>query len=228
MTIAQLQAEPEVVGDGTSEVSGGCDVECIGYAPLDRDLDPRRSDDVLLFEPASVAFPDAQGLFVTEGRSPSLPVTGGRVVAEFVLAADGVEIEEGADAVLAVSETGVAGNPVLLVGEARRTVRDLLLEAVELADRFSEVALGAADLVVDRFHFVMDVIDRVPSVGPRAAELREHMSEERLRVRRYTRDHGDDAPDIRDWTWPVSRRSRALVGTFDPIQHLPTPTGCSR
>jgi xylulose-5-phosphate/fructose-6-phosphate phosphoketolase len=55
---------------------------------------------------------------------------------------------------------------------------------------------------MDRFHLVMDVIDRVPGLGPRAALLRQHMADERLRHRGYTRETGDDAPDVRDWTWP--------------------------
>jgi xylulose-5-phosphate/fructose-6-phosphate phosphoketolase len=29
------------------------------------------------------------------------------------------------------------------------------------------------------------------------------MADERMRLRRYTRDHGEDAPEIRDWTWPT-------------------------
>jgi xylulose-5-phosphate/fructose-6-phosphate phosphoketolase len=28
------------------------------------------------------------------------------------------------------------------------------------------------------------------------------MVDERLRHRAYTREHGDDPPDVRDWTWP--------------------------
>jgi len=55
---------------------------------------------------------------------------------------------------------------------------------------------------LDRFHLVMDVIDRVPGLGPRAAELRQEMEDARLRARAYTREHGEDAPEIRDWTWP--------------------------
>jgi xylulose-5-phosphate/fructose-6-phosphate phosphoketolase len=55
---------------------------------------------------------------------------------------------------------------------------------------------------MDRFHLVMDVIDRVPGLGSRAAHLRQQMVDERLRHRRYTRDVGADMPDVRDWTWP--------------------------
>jgi xylulose-5-phosphate/fructose-6-phosphate phosphoketolase len=55
---------------------------------------------------------------------------------------------------------------------------------------------------LDRFHLVMDVIDRVPGLGSRAAALRQGMADERLRCRAYTREVGDDPPEIRDWTWP--------------------------
>jgi len=55
---------------------------------------------------------------------------------------------------------------------------------------------------MDRYHLVMDVIDRVPGLGPRTAELRQEMVDERLRHRAYTRDVGDDMPDARDWVWP--------------------------
>jgi xylulose-5-phosphate/fructose-6-phosphate phosphoketolase len=54
---------------------------------------------------------------------------------------------------------------------------------------------------LDRYHLVMDVIDRVPSLGPRAAGIRQLMADTRLRARRYTREHGEDAPEIHDWTW---------------------------
>jgi xylulose-5-phosphate/fructose-6-phosphate phosphoketolase len=56
---------------------------------------------------------------------------------------------------------------------------------------------------LDRFHLVMDVIDRVPGLGERAAHLRQHMSDERLRHRAYTREHGDDPPELTNWTWPA-------------------------
>ena len=55
---------------------------------------------------------------------------------------------------------------------------------------------------MDRFHLVIDVIDRVPGLGTRAAHLRQHMVEERLRHRAYTREVGDDMPDVREWSWP--------------------------
>ena len=55
---------------------------------------------------------------------------------------------------------------------------------------------------MDRFHLVIDVIDHLPTLGASAAHVRQHMADERLRHRAYTREVGDDMPDVRDWTWP--------------------------
>src|SRR5580765_8116304 len=55
---------------------------------------------------------------------------------------------------------------------------------------------------LDRFHLVIDVIDRVPGLGERAAWLRQEMLDSRLRCRAWTREHGEDHPDVRDWVWP--------------------------
>ena len=54
---------------------------------------------------------------------------------------------------------------------------------------------------LDRFHLVMDVIDRVPHLGARAGHLRQEMEDMRLTCRAYTREHGEDHPTIRDWVW---------------------------
>ena len=55
---------------------------------------------------------------------------------------------------------------------------------------------------LDRFHLVIDVLDRVPGLPERTAHLRQEMVDARLRYRAWTREHGEDHPDIRDWTWP--------------------------
>ena len=55
---------------------------------------------------------------------------------------------------------------------------------------------------LDRFHLVIDVIDRVPGLGGRAAHVRQEMEDARLRARAYTREHGEDDPAVRDWVWP--------------------------
>jgi xylulose-5-phosphate/fructose-6-phosphate phosphoketolase len=67
---------------------------------------------------------------------------------------------------------------------------------------------------LDRFHLVIDVIDRVPRLAERCAHLRQEMVDERLRHRAYTREHGEDPPEVRDWAWPGrdGRRERATGG----------------
>jgi xylulose-5-phosphate/fructose-6-phosphate phosphoketolase len=55
---------------------------------------------------------------------------------------------------------------------------------------------------LDRFHLVMDVIDRVPGLTSRAGHVRQEMVDSRLRCRAYTRVEGEDAPDVSGWTWP--------------------------
>jgi len=61
------------------------------------------------------------------------------------------------------------------------------------------------DMVVlndmDRFHLVQDVIDRVPSLGARAAHVRRLMDDKLAAHRKYICEHGDDMPEVRDWVW---------------------------
>ncbi|MGP3959750.1 phosphoketolase family protein [Nonomuraea sp. 3N208] len=56
---------------------------------------------------------------------------------------------------------------------------------------------------IDRYHLVMDVIDRVPGLGSKAAHLRQRMSDARLRARAHTREYGEDPVEISSWTWPA-------------------------
>jgi xylulose-5-phosphate/fructose-6-phosphate phosphoketolase len=55
---------------------------------------------------------------------------------------------------------------------------------------------------MDRYRLVMDVIDRVPGVGSRAALLRQHMADQRTRHHAHIRAVGEDLPQIREWVWP--------------------------
>jgi len=54
---------------------------------------------------------------------------------------------------------------------------------------------------LDRFHLVMDVIDRVPGLSASSGHLRQLMTDKRLSCRAYTREQGEDAPEITDWSW---------------------------
>ncbi|MFL5977639.1 MAG: phosphoketolase, partial [Gaiellaceae bacterium] len=55
---------------------------------------------------------------------------------------------------------------------------------------------------LDRFHLAIDVIDRVPGLADSAGPLRQELEDRRLRARAYTREHGEDDPEIAGWTWP--------------------------
>jgi xylulose-5-phosphate/fructose-6-phosphate phosphoketolase len=55
---------------------------------------------------------------------------------------------------------------------------------------------------LDRFHLVIDVIDRVPELATRAGHVRQLMTDQRLKAIAYTREHGEDAPEITNWAWP--------------------------
>ncbi|GAC1643282.1 MAG: phosphoketolase family protein [Mycobacterium sp.] len=63
---------------------------------------------------------------------------------------------------------------------------------------------------LDRFHLVIDVIDRVEGLADRAAVLRQRMLDAQLAARRYTRDHGEDDPAISAWTWDPDYRVNSL------------------
>ncbi len=55
---------------------------------------------------------------------------------------------------------------------------------------------------LDRFHLVIDVLERTPGLLEANAHLHQDMADARLRARAYTRAHGEDEPGIRDWVWP--------------------------
>jgi xylulose-5-phosphate/fructose-6-phosphate phosphoketolase len=54
-----------------------------------------------------------------------------------------------------------------------------------------------------RFHLVIDVIDRVPTLRGKAAYLREEMKNAIIDNTRYAHEHGADRPEITNWVWPL-------------------------
>ena len=55
---------------------------------------------------------------------------------------------------------------------------------------------------LDRYHLVMDAIDRIPGLGGKAGHIRQLMYDKRTEARAYTREEGEDIPEVRDWVWP--------------------------
>ena len=56
---------------------------------------------------------------------------------------------------------------------------------------------------IDRFNLVIDVIDRVPRLGSKAAHVKERMKEAILFHRAYAHTHGTDAPEVTEWRWSL-------------------------
>jgi xylulose-5-phosphate/fructose-6-phosphate phosphoketolase len=54
---------------------------------------------------------------------------------------------------------------------------------------------------LDRFHLVMDVIDRVPQAGGKGATLRQQLQEKLVAHKHYIDRYGQDLPEIRNWRW---------------------------
>ena len=69
------------------------------------------------------------------------------------------------------------------------------------------------DMVVlnrlDRFHLAMDVIERVPGLGSKAAHVKQHFRDKLIEHRNYVGQHGEDMPEIQNWGWPYKIAARA-------------------
>ena len=55
---------------------------------------------------------------------------------------------------------------------------------------------------LDRFHLAGDVVDRVPRLKPVNGHFKQFLRDQLVRHKEYIHEHGDDLPEIRDWTWP--------------------------
>jgi xylulose-5-phosphate/fructose-6-phosphate phosphoketolase len=58
---------------------------------------------------------------------------------------------------------------------------------------------------LDRYRLAIAVLDRVPGLAAANPELRQELEEARTRARDYTREHGEDTPEVADWRWPAGR-----------------------
>ena len=96
-------------------------------------------------------------------------------------------------------------NTLLSTYDHRLTYRRTSHRNIHVRGYKKEATITPFDMVMlndlDRFHLAVDVIDRVPGPAVRHTARRQFLLDERLRCRRHTRLHGEDAPDVVDWTW---------------------------
>jgi xylulose-5-phosphate/fructose-6-phosphate phosphoketolase len=57
---------------------------------------------------------------------------------------------------------------------------------------------------LDRFHLVMDSIDRLPQTGAQGVYLKQRLSDTLIAHRQYIAEHGEDLPEIRNWQWSAA------------------------
>jgi xylulose-5-phosphate/fructose-6-phosphate phosphoketolase len=69
------------------------------------------------------------------------------------------------------------------------------------------------DMVVlnelDRFHLALEAIHRVPGLATKAAHLVQDLHDRLTRHKLYVREHGEDMPEIREWSWPYKTAAEA-------------------
>jgi xylulose-5-phosphate/fructose-6-phosphate phosphoketolase len=57
---------------------------------------------------------------------------------------------------------------------------------------------------LDRFHLVMDAIDRLPQAGVTGAALKGRLTAKLVEHQHYIRQFGQDLPEIRNWRWSAA------------------------
>lgn len=57
---------------------------------------------------------------------------------------------------------------------------------------------------IDRFHLVIDTIDRLPNLGSKGDYLKQEMARKLVEHRQYINEHGVDMPEVHDWKWTIS------------------------
>jgi xylulose-5-phosphate/fructose-6-phosphate phosphoketolase len=59
---------------------------------------------------------------------------------------------------------------------------------------------------LDRFHLVIDAIDRLPQTGSKGAYLKQQLQDKLIEHKQFIATHGEDLPEIRNWKWTGGAR----------------------
>jgi len=62
---------------------------------------------------------------------------------------------------------------------------------------------------------VLDVIDRVPALGSRAAYAKQAIRDKLIEHKQYIAEHGDDMPEISGWMWGQNQPSVGRAGSTE-------------
>jgi xylulose-5-phosphate/fructose-6-phosphate phosphoketolase len=54
---------------------------------------------------------------------------------------------------------------------------------------------------LDRFHLVIDTVNRLPQTGDKGIALKEQLRDKLIKHRDYINKYGEDMPEIRNWKW---------------------------
>jgi xylulose-5-phosphate/fructose-6-phosphate phosphoketolase len=54
---------------------------------------------------------------------------------------------------------------------------------------------------LDRFHLVMDAIERLPQIGINGAHLKQQLRDKLIEHKQYINRFGEDMPEVRNWKW---------------------------
>jgi xylulose-5-phosphate/fructose-6-phosphate phosphoketolase len=66
---------------------------------------------------------------------------------------------------------------------------------------------------LDRFHLVGDVIDRVPTLGSRAAYAKQAIRDKLVEHKQHIARYGDDMPEVKGWRWGKAAATAGLGST---------------
>ena len=83
----------------------------------------------------------------------------------------------------------------------RRANRDLHVRGYEEAGTITTAFDMRVQNEIDRFHLAQTVIDNLPHLKSAGAYLKRAMRDRRIEHKHYIDEHGEDLPEIREWTW---------------------------
>jgi len=83
----------------------------------------------------------------------------------------------------------------------RRANRDLHVRGYKEEGTITTAFDMAVLNEIDRFHLVIDTIDRLPQLGTKGTYLKQEMQKKLVEHRAYIDKNGVDMPEIRNWEW---------------------------